>query len=175
MRKNRAVYYPQHRRTKRTALAICAVVSAFLCACQDRPATRRAFPKSAEVQRVTSPNGQFDAVLVTDFYGPAAGGGVDSNVYIVRKGSPAYDEQGREIFNADPMTGGQLVWKHDHLLEIHYDISYIHRFRNVWGLYEIENVGRTGERDYEVELRLCPASDSSALTSDGGFRHIGAH
>ena len=157
------------------ALVVCAAVSVLICACQNQPSTRRAFPKTAEVQRVTSPNGQFDAVLVTDLYGPAAGGGVDSNVYIVRKGSPVYDEPNKEIFNADPMAAGELVWRRDHLLEIHYDIAYIHRFRNVWGLYEIENVGSTGERDYEVELRLVPASESSALTSDGSFRHVGDH
>jgi hypothetical protein len=68
-----------------------------------------------------------------------------------------------------------LVWKRDHLLEIHYDIADIHRFRNVWALYEIEYVGSSGERDYEVELRLVPASDFSALTSDGDFRHLGDH
>jgi hypothetical protein len=105
------------------ALAVCGIVSALICACQNQPVTRRAFPKAAEVQRVTSPNGQFDAVLVTDLYGPAAGGGVDSNVYIVRKGSPVYNEPDKEIFNADPMTGGELVWRRDHLLEIHYDIA----------------------------------------------------
>ena len=157
------------------ALAVCAVVSAFICACQNQPATRRAFPKAAEVQRVTSPNGQFDGVLVTDLYGPAAGGGVESKVYIVRKGSTVYDEPGKEIFDADPMTSGELLWRRDHLLEIHYDIAYIHRFRNVWGLYEIENVGSTGEHDYDIELRLVPASDSSALTSDGRFRHVSDH
>jgi hypothetical protein len=146
-----------------------------MCACKNQSPTRTAFPKSEEVQRVTSPNGQLDAVLVTHPYGPAVGGGVDSNVYIVRKGSPVFDEPGKEILNADPMTGGGLVWKRDHLVEIHYDIAHIQRFRNLWGLHEIEDVGSTGDRDYDVELRLVPASDSAALTLDGDFRLAGNH
>jgi hypothetical protein len=130
-----------------------------------------AFTKSSELTRVTSPNGQLDAVLVTYAYGPAAGGGVDFNVYIVPKGLPVHIKAGREVFSADPMTGGQLVWRREHLLEIQYDMAYIHAFRNLWGLYELEDTGSKGERDYEVEIRLMPASDSSALKPDGSFRH----
>jgi len=70
---------------------------------------------------------------------------------------------GTEIFSADPMSGGNLVWKRDHLLEIHYDVGYIHIFRNLWGLHEIEDTGTTGERDIEIEIRLMPTSDSSLI------------
>ena len=149
---------------ERLAIATSLVLSVFfLSACGDR---------LTEHRRVTSPNGQLDAVLVIDMYGGAAGG-VDSNVYIVPKGAPVHAKPGSEVFSADPMSCGELVWKRDHLLEIHYNIAYIHHFRNTWGLDEVENVGSTGERDYEVEIRLMPASDSSALQPDGSFRHIG--
>jgi hypothetical protein len=123
---------------------------------------------------VTSPNGQLDAVLVIDMYGGAAGGGVDSNVYIVRKGAPVHVKPGSEVFSADPMSCGELVWKRDHVLEIRYNIAYTHGFRNTWGLHEVEDVGSMGERDYEVEIHLIPASDSSALWPDGSFRSIGS-
>jgi hypothetical protein len=123
--------------------------------------------------RITSPNGDFDAVLATYIYGPAAGGGVDSNVYIVRKGARTFYKTGREVFSADPMTCGKLVWRRDHLLEIHYDIAYIHNFRNTWGLYEIENFGNTDSRNFNVEIKLVPSSDSSALKIDGSFRFLG--
>ena len=57
----------------------------------------------SEKMRVTSPNGEFDAVLLTDIYGPAAGGGVNSNVYVVRKGTPMNKvKAGHEVLNADP-------------------------------------------------------------------------
>jgi hypothetical protein len=163
-----------HRRLKlgKLVLSFCAI-GAFLIACNDRSRTsQKTFSKSAEQLRVASPNGQLDAVLIVDAYGGAVGGGVDSNVYIVRKGAPVYDRAGTEVFRADPMAGGKLVWKRDHLLEIHYKIAYIHSFRNVWGLYEVENVGSTGEHDYEVELQLVPESDSSTLNTDGSFRRL---
>lgn len=157
----------QVKSPERLAIATSLVLSVFfLSACQGQD-------RLTECRRVTSPNGRFDAVLVTDMYGPAAGGGVDSNVYIVPKGAPVHVKSGSEVFSADPMSCGELVWRRDHLLEIHYNIAYIHHFRNTWGLYEVENVGSRGERDYEVEIRLMPASDSSALQPDGSFRHIG--
>jgi hypothetical protein len=159
-------------RSGRIVLALCAVLSVlFLFGCYDGP--EDSYSKKTENMRVTSLDGQFDAVLATYIYGPAAGGGVDSNVYIVRKGAPVFYKTGREVFSADPMTCGKLVWRRDHLLEIHYDIAYIHNFRNTWGSHEIENVGSTGERDFEVEIQLVPSSDSSALELGGSFRSLG--
>jgi hypothetical protein len=39
-------------------------------------------------------------------------------------------------------------------------------------LWEIENVGSMGERNFEVEIRLEPlAADFSMLTPDGAYRH----
>ena len=150
--------------------ALCALLGIlFLSGCGDEDS----YSKKTENMRVTSPNGQLDAVLATYIYGPAAGGGVDSNVYIVRKGAPTFYKAGREVFSADPMSCGKLVWKRDHLLEIHYDIASIHEFRNTWGLYEIENVGSTGSRNFEVEIELVPSSDSSALKLDGSYRSLG--
>ena len=128
------------------------------------------YSESHEVMRVTSPNGQLDAVLVTYEYGGAAGGGVNSNVYIVLKGTPVRIKSGHPVFSADPMTGGNLVWKGDYFLDIHYDVADIHYFRNDWGLYEVEKVGSTGEGNYEVEIRLVPASVTSLLTPTGDFR-----
>jgi hypothetical protein len=159
-------------RSRGIALVFAAVLSVLsLSGCYDGP--EDSYSKRTEEVRVTSPNGEFDAGLGTYIYGPAAGGGVDSNVYIVRKGAPTFYKAGREVFSADPMTCGKLVWKRDHLLEIHYDIANIHSFRNTWGRYEIEDVGSTGSRNFEVEIQLVPSSDSSALKLDGSFRSMG--
>jgi len=62
---------------------------------------------------------------------------VDSNVYIVRKGAPVEMREEREVFSADPMTGAELVWKRDHLLEIHYDIAEIHSVRGILPLRSV--------------------------------------
>ena len=153
-------------------LAFCTVFGIlFLAGCSNKG--EDSYSKKIENMRVTSPNGEFDAVLATYIYGPAAGGGVDSNVYIVRKAAPTYYKAGLEIFSADPMNCGKLVWKRDHLLEIHYELAYIHEFRNLWSLSQVENVGSAGERDFEVEIQLVPVSDSSALTPDAAFRRLG--
>jgi hypothetical protein len=84
--------------------------------------------------RVISPNGQFDAVILQTFYGGAVGGGVESDVYIVKKGGAAKMDTARKILRAEPFTSGKLVWKQDHLLQIHYDVAHLERFRDLWGL-----------------------------------------
>jgi hypothetical protein len=159
-----------------TPLLLCVVLTVcFFGACDDPNETavpdRNVFSHSAEQVRVTSPNGLFDAVLVRDPYGAAAGGGVNWNVYIVTKGSPVRMKTAHEFFSADPLTNGGLVWKDDHLLEIHYDIAHVLEFRNLWGSHEMQDLGSTGERDFEVEIRLVPSSELSILTPGGGFRH----
>lgn len=121
---------------------------------------------------MTSPNGQLDAVLVQDSYGGAVGGGIESDVYIVRKGAPISSDKTRKVLQAEPFSGGKLIWKQDHLLEIQFDVARVEHFRNVWGLWEVEDVGSTGQHDFEVEIRLEPLSrDFSILTPDGSYRH----
>jgi len=165
-----SISLPYLLRSGRIVLVSCAILSSlFFSGCNGEDN----YTISSEDMRITSPNGDFDAVLATYIYGPAAGGGVDSNVYIVRKGARTFYKTGREVFSADPMTCGKLVWRRDHLLEIHYDIAYIHNFRNTWGLYEIENFGNTDSRNFNVEIKLVPSSDSSALKIDGSFRFLG--
>jgi hypothetical protein len=125
----------------------------------------------SELSRVTSPDGAFDAVLITEGYGGAVGG-VDWFAYIVRKGQPAPIGPAKAFFDASDLEGGKLTWRYPHLVEIHFDRAHIESFRNVWGLHEIEDVGSAGEREYFVEIRLAPSSvDFSALTRDGGFQH----
>lgn len=148
------------------------LIALLLSGCAD-VSSNAYYPRSAETMRVSSPNGRFDAVLITDIYGPAAGGGVDSNVYIVLKGAPAPKGQRREILSADPFSHGNLVWKSNHQLEIHYDIAEIHEFTNSWGSYEVENAGSSGQDDFEIEIRLVPDSDWSAITPQGKFRSLG--
>ncbi len=149
-------------------LALYAVLGYTLVACNRSTIGRDS--QVVELSRVTSPNGLLDAVLVQNFYGGAIGGGVESDVYIVRKTVPLRIDKARKVLQADPFSGGQLVWKQDHLLEIHYHVARIEQFRNVWGLWEIENVGSHGERNYDVEIRLVPSNDFSILTPEGSFR-----
>jgi hypothetical protein len=124
----------------------------------------------SEVARVTSPNGQLDAVMIRDDGGGAAGGW-EWYVYIVAKESGVDQGKSHAIFHAGTLTGEKLMWSQGHLLEIHYDIADIEEFRNLWGLHEIQNVGSVGEREYSVEIRLVPSSqDFSLLSPNGAFR-----
>jgi len=171
-----AIYLARFLRSRIVAIAFCVLISFYFSGCDEGPVPHQnLFSNSSELTRVTSPNGYLDAVLVTYSYGGAAGGGVDTNLYIVRKGAPVFMKPGHEVLTADPMWGGRLVWKREHLLEVHYDIAYINGFRNLWGLHEIENVGSVGERNFEVEMQLMPTSDTSALKPDGSYRRIGDH
>jgi hypothetical protein len=160
---------PHIPRFRALLLGLAFFSFAVLAAC-DRQSVPRLDSDVTELSRVTSPNGQLDAVLTQDFYGGAVGG-VDSEVYIVRKGASVKLESAYTILQADPFTKAKLVWKQDHLLQIYYDVAHIERFRNLWGLHEVENVGSTGERDFDVEIRLEPLSDFSILAPDGSFRH----
>jgi len=56
----------------RAAIAFSVLVIVwFVSGCKDRSVPHEeAFSKSSELTRVTSPNGQLDAVLVTYSYGP---------------------------------------------------------------------------------------------------------
>jgi hypothetical protein len=160
---------PHIPRFRALLLGLAFFAFAVLAAC-DRQSTPRPGSDVTELSRVTSPNGLLDAVLTQDLYGGAVGG-VDSEVYIVRKGAPVKLGTAYTILQADPFTNAKLVWKQDHLLQIYYDVAHIRGFRNLWGLHEIENVGSTGERDFEVEIRLEPLGDFSMLAPDGSFRH----
>jgi hypothetical protein len=163
-------------RTRKTTrhgvlVALCAGVAiCFLTGCaQGGQATKTTLFLGSEVARVTSPNGQLDAVIIREDGGGAAGGW-EWYAYIVAKASGVDQRKAHSIFHAGSLTGQKLVWSQAHLLEIHYGIADIEEFRNLWGLSEIQNVGSVGERDYLVEIRLVPSADFSLLAPDGRFR-----
>jgi hypothetical protein len=114
-----------------------------------------------EAERVTSPDGKLDAVLVEDNAGGALGG-IFWYVYVVPKGKAAPRDATRRLFLADELTKGVIVWSKPHLIEIHYDKASIIQFRNV---------STASENGHEyVELRLVPSSEYSLMTPEGGWR-----
>jgi hypothetical protein len=139
------------------------VVAGFVTACREK--TPNAW---VEEDRVTSPDGQFDAVMTRESVGGVLGG-VYWNVFIVRKGEAAPRDDKTTLLNAAVLRGEKLVWKKNHLLELHYDLAHIETFRNLWGSSELDHAGST--KDYLVEMRLAPSSpDFSFLTPEGGFQ-----
>ena len=152
----------------RLVALICTVVAIWLLpGCHEGQNARAATSQDSEITRVTSPDGELDAVVVRED-GGGAPGGWEWYVFIVSKGSEVLPSS-REVFQAGTLVGQKLVWTHENLLEIHYDIAYINHFRNVWALDEVEKAGSRGEHHY-VEVKLAPASEFSILTPDGDFR-----
>lgn len=149
-------------------IGICVGMVTLTIACNTEKAPTH-ISKEAEELRITSPNGQLDAVLVRQDAG-GAGGGWDYYVYIVAKGKRVITNA-HSVLYAGTLRGEKLVWADPHLLNIQYDIANIHEFRNLWGLSEIQAVGGAGEGDYLVEIRLAPTSkDFSLLSSSGEFK-----
>ena len=144
-------------------------------------ASNSAFVQKFEEQRVTSPDGRYDAVMVVEHFG---GFGSDTNwyLYILAKGAPApwhYAYDAEPVLWASPLSEEKLNWKTPHYLEVHYDIGEIVEFRNLWSWLEAMS---WSERtpwaqdwewvdEYNVEIRLCPSSDYSVLTPEGERRH----
>jgi hypothetical protein len=155
-------------RLRRVATAIC--VALIICVSGGcGSSSTYTVPKSDEETRVTSPNGELDAVLTREDGGGAAGGW-EWYVYIVAKGNPVVRPRSHELFNAGTLTEEKIVWTQEHLLEIHYDIAEINQFTNIWASSEIQNDVDI-HNEYFVEIRLAPASrDFSLLTPNGRFR-----
>lgn len=120
-----------------------------------------------EKNRVTSPDGRFDAVLTVESVGPVLGGGVYWNVFIVPKGDVAPRDDKKSVLNASVMRGEKLVWNQNHLLEVHYDIAEIEKFRNFWGSNEVQDRS-WNKGDYLAEVRLVPSSPDFSLLSPNG-------
>jgi hypothetical protein len=114
----------------------------------------------AEEMRVTSPDGQLDAVMVCGSYGGGEGG-FEWYVFIVLKGHAVPAKYSRAIFHAGRLYGETLVWSAPRVVEIRYSTAVIEQFRNEWNLFEVEDVGPLLEHNHSVEIRLVPSSSSS--------------
>ena len=148
-----------------STLALPTLLFLALSGCGVSPSSGRL--SSDEEERVTSPDGLLDAILLREDGGGAAGGW-EWYVYIANKGKPAEEGSAHLIFNAGTLTGEKLLWKQPHLLEIQYDYAYINQFKNLEVAHPVVN----GEqREYLIEIRLAPVSqDFSLLTPDGAFK-----
>ena len=122
-----------------------------------------------ETDRVTSPDGRFDAVMVRQSVGDPKLG-FEWTLQIVSKGQRPQLKIDNPLFLGIRFDQGQLVWKKPHLVELHYRSARIKSFRNFWSLDEVQKIGEN-EADYFVEIRLCPSPpDYSLLTPEGQFQ-----
>jgi hypothetical protein len=97
-----------------------AVITCILSSCNTRT--------MKIIQRVPSPDGLVDAILVIR---PTAAIAADVyEVYIVSHlGNPRKRDL---ILSGDLLSNARLEWNHPRLLELHYTAAYIVDFRNYW-------------------------------------------
>lgn len=113
-----------------------------------------------EIERVKSPDGIVDAVLVRGSDGATTG--FDFSVFIVPSGTP-FDEKSKlfnqeeTLFSADHLENFKLVWKESKFLEIRYDKARIFKFKNYWRVKQVQDY------KYVVEIRLVPLNEESSL------------
>lgn len=108
-------------------------------------------------ERVTSPDGKLDAVLICEGYGGAVGG-VYWFVYVVPKGEAPPMGPKKALYEAGDFEGEKLVWTEAHVLELRHDHAEQVSIRESWIVSQVENVGPTGERQRSIEVRLGPSS-----------------
>ncbi len=113
-----------------------------------------------EIERVKSPDGIVDVVLVRGSGGATTG--FVFSVFIVPVGMP-FDEKSElfnqefALFSADHWENLKLVWREPKFLEIRYDKARIYKYRNYWCRQEVQDY------KYVVEIKLVPANDKSSL------------
>ncbi len=114
-----------------------------------------------EIQRVKSPDGIVDAVLVRGAGGATTG--FSFSVFLVPSGTsfnekaPAF-EKDRAVFSEDHHDGLQLVWQKPKFLEIRFAKARIFHFTNFWHSPDVQNY------TYVVEVRLVPLDADTSLT-----------
>jgi hypothetical protein len=114
-----------------------------------------------EIERVKSPDGIADAVLVRG--GGGATTGLNFSVFLVPSGTKfdekaSWFERERALFSADHHEGLQLAWRKPKFLEIRFAKARISQFSNFWHSQEVQNYS------YAVELRLVPLDENSSLS-----------
>jgi DNA/RNA-binding domain of Phe-tRNA-synthetase-like protein len=108
-----------------------------------------------QVERVKSPDGKVEAVLVKKDCGATTS--ESFNVFIVGSGNKT--EEKDLIFKADHVDGFSLTWRDSKFLEIKYKQARIFHFMNFWQSKDVDNFA------YVVEVRETLLSQSHALSA----------
>jgi len=127
-------------------------------------ASRLIFPvHQTEVARVTSPDGQVDAVAERIECGAPCSSGYA--VSVVPKGVAHPTEAIQRVFLADDIVNPQLKWSEPHILDIGYDKVVIQNFHNV--AYPLGRPGNVESWRYTVEVLLSPSSTRFSYVTHG--------
>jgi hypothetical protein len=118
-----------------------------------------------EIQRVKSPKGLLEAILVEGNAGAAST--LSYSVYLVQAGT-LFNEKSKQfskdaaLFLADHQEELKVEWKNDGFLNISYRKARIYQFSNFWW----------SECCGYIELRLIPLDDNSSLIEKGNIKIV---
>lgn len=132
------------RRTYKWALTVAAI------AVLGGLLIRQCLPGEKELQRLTSPDGVVDAVLVEKLTN--ATDGIPYLVYIVPAGSHSL---WHPVLVGDDFVGFKLMWKNPRFLAVRFKKGRVFSFTNLWWSKHVDNFR------YVVEIRLEPTEDRS--------------
>jgi hypothetical protein len=111
-----------------------------------------------ETQRVNSPDGQVEAVIIEGDAGATTS--KETMIVIVASGGKIDTKkltQSDTVFRASHLKNFKVDWKQAKLLEVQYDEARIDQFRNLWEISEGRDIS------YPVEIRLAPTSPTFSV------------
>lgn len=107
--------------------------------------------ESREISRSISPDGKYEAVIVSENGGATTS--LVMNVYLTKRGGVVQAERDyNRVFTSDHTRTLSIKWREINVLEVHFEEARIHHFRNFWNLVEIRLL--PSKPDYSL-----PASD----------------
>jgi hypothetical protein len=107
--------------------------------------------ESKELQRVTSPDGRVDAVLVVRLEPTVSPNGYE--VYIVPHNQKP--EQRYLVLGGEKFENARVAWRRARFLEIYYTQGCINVYHNSWQTRD--------DLSYYVEIRLMPPAEKSEI------------
>jgi len=150
-----------------TQISLIAASSLVACACWLSGCSPIAGQwQFREVNRVKSPGGEVDAVLVVADAGATTSQA--SLVILVAANQQVGTTKPKEydvVFRADHLKNLHVIWKQPQLLDIQYDEARISQFKNLW------EVWGTRTASYAVEVRLDPMTSDFSVPLEDRMSH----
>lgn len=114
----------------------------------------------AEEERVVSPDGKFEAVLIREGL-DSTDAGPDWYLYLVEKGQRGHFETKDSLLQATGLKGPTLVWQGRRTVLFQYEYAEIQRFKNFWDAVDPPTTDPSGKAEDFIEVRLVAKSSAS--------------
>jgi len=109
----------------------------------------------AEEQRVTSPDGKFDAILVREgLRGETTQNESSWYLYAVEKAQSGPFEEKYSLLRTNALRGAKLEWEGPRVVLFEYNHAEIQNFRNFWNVVDPPTLDPSGKAEDFIEIRL---------------------